>query len=51
MTAFEEYLRQRLLDAYASLSFYGTMDPDEIARMKAKGPKLRGIPTPPEDDR
>ncbi len=44
MTDFEKYLRKRLLEAYVNISFYGTMDPDEVARKKAEGLNLRGIP-------
>lgn len=43
MTAFEEYLRERLAEALAMQAVYGTSDPDEIARRKAEGPKCRGI--------
>lgn len=50
MTDFEKYLRKRLLEAYVNISFYGTMDPDEVARKKAEGLNLRGIPTLPEDE-
>lgn len=44
MTAFEKYLRKRLAEDLARYAFYGTSDPEEIARMEAKGAKLRGLP-------
>lgn len=47
MNAVEEYLREKVadwyVDAMTKMRVYGTLDPDEIARIDAEGFKWRGI--------
>lgn len=41
--SFNDYVRRRLMEALAMRAVWGTTDPDEIARLKARGPICRGI--------